>query len=68
MDKSTPDKEAMSYDEWFNASAETMAQHISLNPPATEYEREAKHEKASIVDKTANHMIEQIDEIDPNFS
>ena len=50
----------MSYEDWFNADADTMAAHISLNPAPTEYERENHNEKKEVlgVDRTAGHWME----------
>ena len=55
--------EPMSEEDWFNADAAEMAQHISLDGPKTEYAQQ-RHTEEGEFGKTANHWIEQIDSMD----
>lgn len=47
----------MSDEDWENADAETMSQHISLEGPKTEWAQE-KHTEADGLGKVANHWME----------
>ena len=53
----------MSDEDWYEADAATMAQHISLEAPKTEY-AQSRHSEESQFGKVANHWIEQIDSMD----
>ena len=59
----------MSDEEWFNADASTMAQHISIGAPLTEFEKETRAiRKGMDPDKMTNFWLDRIDAMDPKLS
>ena len=57
----------MSDEEWFDADAQTMAQHISLGEPQTDFAKIAKVER-NTTDKLTNFWLDRIDSMDPTVS
>ena len=58
-------QKAMDEDFWVNASANDMAQHISMQPKLTDF---AQERSTSSADKMTNRYMDQLDTLDPNLS
>ena len=56
----------MSEMEWMNASPEQMAQHISLEGPKTEYQKEVTPFRKD-ADKLQEFWLDRIDSMDPGL-
>ena len=54
----------MSEEEWFDASPEKMAQHISLDGPKTDYQKEVSSFRKN-ADKLQEFWLDRIDSMDP---
>ena len=55
----------MDEDFWVNASANDMAQHISMQPKLTDF---AQERSTGGVDRMTNRYMDQLDTLDPNLS
>ena len=59
----------MSDEDWFNADAGTMAQHISIGAPMTNFEKETKTIRNDMdTDKMSSFWLDRIDAMDPILS
>ena len=54
----------MTDEEWLNASPEKMAQHISLDGPKTDYQKEVSSFRKN-ADKLQEFWLDRIDSMDP---
>lgn len=63
---STSLPEPMSDQQWYNASPEEMAEHISIEGPKTEYEKETNTFRKN-ADRLQNFWLDRIDSMDPNL-